>query len=162
MVPVVALIPLTVVHQCFRVNYRRETVLLNSAFKQRYFRMQKLRSSCLQGFVAVVLIFALAACTTTKSYTDSTLNKAIEALRPGDQIMVYTLDGRVYAMEVEAATFDSIRSSARSVDVQDIARIDLQQRSAAKTFAAVVGGTLVTVSVAIAALVLWDLSTPDD
>ncbi len=78
--------------------------------------MQRLRNSGLQSFVAAVLIYALAGCTTTKSYSDATLDKAIEALRPGDQVMVYTFGERVYAIAVEEVTFDSIRSNNQSVD----------------------------------------------
>lgn len=124
--------------------------------------MQRFRNSNFRSVVAVVLICTLAGCMTTASYSNTGLDKAIENLRPGDRIVVYTVAGQVYDIEVAEVSADSVLSSNRSIDKQDIARIEMKKRSVAKTMAAVVGGTLVGLLAAIGAFVLWDLSTPDD
>ncbi len=124
--------------------------------------MQKMTNSGFRRFVATLLIAALAGCTTAKSYTDATLNTVMEDLRPGDRIMVYTHAGRVYDIAVEEVTYDSILANNRSIDKQDIARIDRKQLSAVKTAAVVVGSALATVVVAFVAVVIWDITTPDD
>ncbi len=90
------------------------------------------------------------------------LDTAIDDLRPGARIFVYTVQGHVYEVEVAEVSSDSILTKNRAIDRQDIVKIEMRKHSAVKTTAAVVSGTLVGMLAVFGALVWYDISTPDD
>ena len=65
---------------------------------------------------------------------------------------------QTYEVEVAEVASDSILTKNRAIDRQDIVKIEMRKHSAVKTTAAVVSGTLAV----FAALVWYDISTPDD
>lgn len=77
---------------------------------------------------------------------------AIDNLQPGDRISVYTVQGRIYEIEVTEVSADSILAKNRSINRQDIAQVEKRRFSIIKTLGLTAGILIGILIVGLASL----------
>jgi hypothetical protein len=100
--------------------------------------------SCRTAAAMVGRLFVLGACTTAQEVPLSGSN-ASPSLAAGDDVTIVTKDGRKLSFTVEQVEADAIVGADTRVPVAEIARVEVERVSPAKTAIVVIGTPLVLV-----------------
>ncbi len=112
--------------------------------------------------VALVLCVSLATgCTTFKPLETAEPQTILEEIKPGDELILTTRDGRIREFKVKEATAQQLVGESEAVNLSDITNIERREFSVLKTgglTVGIVGG--VFIALLITALIIIAVNPP--